>query len=420
MKIVHAADLHIDSPLVGLERYQGAPIERAREATRLAFRNVVDVVLREGARYLLLAGDVFDGDWRDANTGLFFVKELARLRESGCRVLLLRGNHDHELTRTLLFRLPPFVHVFGPPTSGERSYVFEADGVAFHGVSYAQKKVTDSLLPHYPAPLPDLLNVGLLHTNCVASSAHDRYAPCTVDELAAFGYGYWALGHVHAHQILATHPYVVYPGNTQGRHARETGPKGCVVLDVEGTVVRDVRFAETDVMQFVHERITLGETDGEDELHARAEESLGRIAEDAGGRLRAVRLEIDGATRAHGAVLRHGERIAHGIRAAAIGRGSDLWVEKILFSTRPLVPLETLRSSPGLVGELLRDLEHLRTADGEPDLNDLATAALEPLRKKLGAEAEALKLDLADPSTLLDLLAKVETLLAERLTEEEA
>lgn len=419
MKIVHAADLHIDSPLVGLERYEGAPVERAREATRLAFRNVIDLTLREAARYLMLAGDVFDGDWRDANTGLFFVKELSRLRDAGCRVLLLRGNHDHELTQTLLYRLPDFVHVFGPPGTGAHTHAFERDGVAFHGVSYPQKKVTESLLPHYPAPLPDLLNVGLLHTNCIASSAHDRYAPCSVAELTAFGYGYWALGHVHAHQILARDPFVVYPGNTQGRHARETGEKGCVVIDTDGGVVRGLRFAETDVMQFVVKRIELAENDGEDDVYARVEGALDQIARSAGGKLRAVRLELGGATRAHGTLLRHADRVAQNIRSAALGQSSDLWVEKVIVDTRPVVPIEALRASPGLLGELLRQIEQLRTADGEPDLQELAATALEPLRKKLGAEASALRLDLADPSTLIDLLAKAETLLAERLTEEE-
>lgn len=420
MKLVHAADLHIDSPLLGLERYEGAPAERVRQATRVAFRRVVDLCLAENARYLVLAGDVFDGDWRDANTGLFFVKELSRLREIGTHVLLLRGNHDHELTKTLVYRLPDFVHVFGTPAQNDRhSYVFENDGVAFHGVSYGQKKVVESLLPHYPAPRSDLLNVGVLHTNCVASSAHDRYAPCTVGELSAFGYAYWALGHVHAHQVLAKDPWIVYPGNTQGRHARETGPKGCVVVSTDGRSITDASFVETAAMRFSHVTVSLDEDDGEPELYEKTERALDDLAAASGGLLSAVRVAIEGATHAHGTFVRERERIAQNLRSAALGRSDDLWVEKILFSTRPLVPIEELRASPGLVGELLRRIDLLRTEDGEPDLQKLAEAAFEPLKKRLRGEADEIKLPLTDTPTLVELLGRVEALLADRLTERE-
>lgn len=420
MKFVHAADLHIDSPLLGLERYEGAPAERVRQATRTAFRRVVDVCLAERANFLLLAGDVFDGDWRDANTGLFFVKELARLREVGCHALLLRGNHDHALTQTLLYRLPDFVHAFGTPNQADRhSFVFEGDGVAFHGVSYPQKKVVDSLLPLYPPPTRDLLNVGLLHTNCVASSAHDRYAPCSVAELAAFGYQYWALGHVHAHQILSRDPWIVYPGNTQGRHARETGPKGCLVVTTKGNAIEDVTFVETGTMRFSHATVTLDENDGEAELFERVEKALDAIASEGGERASAVRLELAGTTRAHGMLVREHARIEYALRSVALSRSDGIWLEKVLFLTRPLVPLADLRASHGLVGELLRSLEHLRTEDGEPDLQTLAERALGPIRKKLKGEADEIKLALTDTPTLIELIDRVEGLLAERLTERE-
>ncbi len=418
MKLVHAADLHIDSPLVGLERYEGAPAERVRQATRVAFRRVIDLCLSESASFLILAGDVFDGDWRDANTGLFFVKELARLREIGCRVLMLRGNHDHELTKTLLYRLPDFVHVFGTPAQKDRhSFVFEDAGIAFHGVSYGQKKVVDSLLPLYPAPRGDLLNVGVLHTNCIASSAHDRYAPCSVAELASFGYAYWALGHVHAHQILGRDPWIVYPGNTQGRHARETGPKGCVVLSTKGRVVEDVSFVETACMRFCVATVALAEEDGETELYEKVEKELDAVAGASNGLPCAVRVELTGATRAHGMMVRDPDRIASGLRSAALGRSDGLWVEKILFRTRPLVAVEELRASAGLVGEVLRSIDRLRTEDGEPDLQSVAERALGPIRKRLRAEADELKLPLTDTPTLLELVDRVESLLAERLTE---
>lgn len=411
MKIVHAADLHIDSPLRGLERYEGAPFERVRGATREAFRNVVGLCLRESASFLVLAGDVFDGDWKDINTGMFFVRELLRLREIGCRVLLLRGNHDFELTRAL--RWPEHVREFGPPRGKDRSFVFDDDGVAFHGVSYATQKVVDSLLPEYPAPLGrGLLEIGVLHTNATGSAEHAAYAPCTVRELTAHGYAYWALGHVHGHAVLARDPWVVYPGNTQGRNARETGRKGCVVLDCEGAVVRDVRFVDTAVMQWVQLDLALDRDDGRDELLEKTRAALRDLAETHD--LTAVRLRITGASRAHAEVCRDHARLVAQIRTDAMEAGLDLWLEKVDLATSPAVSLAELRDARGLVADLLQSVERIRNDEGDAELHMLARA-LDPLRKKGGKELAELKLE--DPDALRRLLAGAESLLAQRLTE---
>src|SRR5437762_2642437 len=109
VKIVHASDLHLDSPLAGLERYEGAPVEAIRGATRRAFENLVTLCLDERAALLLIAGDVYDGDWKDYSTGLFFAATLARLRDAGTRVVVVRGNHDAASQITKNLRLPAHV-----------------------------------------------------------------------------------------------------------------------------------------------------------------------------------------------------------------------------------------------------------------------------------------------------------------------
>lgn len=425
MKIVHAADLHVDSPLRGLERYEGAPVERVRSATRDAFGRVIDVCLSEGARYLVLAGDVFDEDWKDVNTGVFFVKQLARLRAIGCRVLLLRGNHDFELTRAL--RWPDFVHEFAGPRSGkgsrsregrENSYVFEHDGVAFHGVSYPEREVRTSLLPDYPAPLDGLLNVGVLHTNATGSAEHKAYAPCSVRELAEKGYGYWALGHVHRHAVLAKDPWIVYPGNTQGRHANEPGPKGCVVLETDGASVASLEVAETSVMRWWREEIELGREDDVDELHERVRARLDAILEESDGRLAAVRVVVRGGCRAHAAICRDPRKIVAQIRVDAIDRGADLWIEKVRLETSPEASIEQLRDAQGLVADLLRNVDAIRRDEGDAELLHVARV-LEPVRKKLAKELDEVGLDLSSPDVLRELLGQAEALLAQRLTEGE-
>jgi len=417
MRFVHAADLHIDSPLVGLERYEGAPVSRVREATRDAFRNVVGLCLEEEARFLVLAGDVFDADWRDVNTGLFFVKELSRLRAVGCEVLLLRGNHDFDLTSKLDY--PEHVHEFAPPgkraARGARSHVFEADGIAFHGVSYPTRQVEESLLPSYPEPLSGILNVGVLHTNATGNRSHESYAPCSVSDLVAKGYGYWALGHVHSHAVLHDDPFVVYPGNTQGRSAREAGAKGCVVAEVddEGRRVERVRFAETDVMRYFVEAIRLDPDDDRDALIDRVRAGLDAIVARADGRLAAVRLVISGSARAHKDVATARDALVAQIRSEANDRGDAVWLERVDLATSPAIRIDELRESKGLLGELLRHIEHLRTDDGEPDLLRVASA-LAPLEKKI---ARDVGLHVSDRAVLERILAQAEALLAERLNE---
>ncbi|MFO0671812.1 MAG: hypothetical protein U0235_19675 [Polyangiaceae bacterium] len=122
--------------------------------------------------------------------------------------------------------------------------------------------------------------------------------------------------------------------------------------------MRGLRFAETDVMQFVVKRIELAENDGEDDVYARVEERLtrsrARRRQAARGAARARR-----DARLHD-LLRHADRVAQNIRSAALKGEPDLWVEKVIVDTRPVVPIEALRASPGPLGELLRQIEQLR------------------------------------------------------------
>jgi DNA repair exonuclease SbcCD nuclease subunit len=383
IKFVHAADLHIDSPLRGLDAYDGAPVERVREATRRALTNLVQLCLDERAAFLVLAGDVFDGEWKDFNTGLFFLRELNRLRDNGTRVYLVRGNHDaaSEVTRALTW--PAHVHVFADDRA--ETLVLDELGVALHGLSYPRREVKDSLVPQYPAPIDGALNVGVMHTAAEGRPGHLNYAPCHVDDLVRKGYDYWALGHVHAHEVLHEAPWVVFPGNTQGRHIRETGPKGAVVVSVEDGAIAGVRHAPLDVVRWRELVLTLDSDDGADELYDKARELFGRARDEADGRLLAARLVVEGAARAHAEVAAGRDRVVAELRARALDLGDELWLEKVELRTRPAVALEELRASEGFVGELLRAVAEARR---DPALAAELRAQLQPLVDKLGEELQ--------------------------------
>ena len=220
---LHAADIHLDSPLRGLSAYEGAPVDQFRNATREAFRNLVTRAIETRAAFIVIAGDLYDGDWPDFSTGLFLVKELERLNQAGIRAVVLFGNHDADNRITKSLPWPDNAYRFNHKKP--ETIVFEDLGVALHGQSFARMDVSENLAELYPAPVSGRLNIGVLHTALEGNARHATYAPCSLNQLRNHGYAYWALGHVHAHEVLSRDPWVVFPGNIQGRHIRETGAK---------------------------------------------------------------------------------------------------------------------------------------------------------------------------------------------------
>ena len=247
-KFIHSADIHLDSPLIGLQQYPGAPVEEIRGATRQALKALVELALAEEVAFVLIAGDLYDRDWKDYNTGLFFTAQMSRLREAGIQVLLISGNHDAASHMTKHLRLPD--NVFRPSHQAPESMILEDLGVVVHGQGFYTKAVTENLAVKFPPPRPDLFNIGLLHTSANGRPGHETYAPCTLEDLLAKGYDYWALGHVHQREVLHQDPWVVYPGNIQGRHIREAGPKGCTLVTVDDGKVTAVDHHDLDVLRW--------------------------------------------------------------------------------------------------------------------------------------------------------------------------
>ena len=186
MKFLHAADIHLDSPLRGLDRYEGAPVDEIRNATRRALENLVALAIDEEVDFVILAGDLFDGDWPDFNTGLFFVRQMARLGEKDISVYAVRGNHDAENRFTRKLPWPKNVHFF----SSRKPESFPLDGVdvVLHGQSFANRDVQDDLAAAYPSAAPGKINIGVLHTSLDGRVGHASYAPTRLDVLRSRGY----------------------------------------------------------------------------------------------------------------------------------------------------------------------------------------------------------------------------------------
>ncbi|MEO8874247.1 MAG: DNA repair exonuclease [Polyangiaceae bacterium] len=420
MRFVHAADLHIDSPLRGLERYEGAPVELVREATRAAVRNLVDLCIAEDVAFLVLAGDLFDGDWKDFHTPLFLVSELARLKAKNISAFVVLGNHDLQSELVPHIRWPDNVTVF---QSGQAdTCILQQHQTAIHGRSYAASAVSENLAASFPEPVAGHFNLGLLHTNAAGASGanqHASYAPCTVDELRAKGYDYWALGHVHTHEVLSASPHIVYSGNTQGRHARETGAKGVVLVDVEDGRVTKTRFLPVDVMRWAKLEIVADADDAPRELLQKAKRAIATVAKESDGRALATRIRFSGASNAHAGLSRVEDRarFVADVRAAARDASDRAWVEKVEIATTPLVDIETLRSARDLVGDLLRATQDLASSGGlAKELEPLFL----PLRAKIGPALDDADVKLDDPERLRRYVTEAETILVDLLAGDEA
>ncbi len=412
MKFIHAADIHLDSPLRGLARYDGAPLQEIRSATRRALENLVQLCLDETVDLLLIAGDLYDGDWRDYNTGLFFVHQMARLSRANIPVVLIRGNHDAASQLSKSLRLPRGVHELS--TRKPETCRFERLNVAVHGQGYRDRDIQQDLSEHYPNPLPDCFNIGLLHTAVDGRAGHDLYAPCSVPGLIAKGYQYWALGHVHQREILCQDPWILFPGNLQGRHARETGAKGATLVTLEDNTVTALEHRELDVVRWALCTLDASTSASAHDLVEQVREQVAQAADNAQGRLLAVRLEITGASSAHTQLASDPEGWEQQVRAAVADLDDSVWIEKIRFNTRSPLDLDALLSHDDPLAGLIRGLRELGQDPAglvglSQDFNDLKTR-LPPEYQQL---EDALKLD--DPATLAELLSEVEQLLIPRL-----
>lgn len=416
MRFLHAADLHLDSPLRGLDRYEGAPVDDVRGATRRAFENLISTALRERVDLVVIGGDLYDGDWPDHNTGLFFVKGMTQLAEEGIPVAIVRGNHDAASKLTKSLRLPRNVYLLND--TKPETVILDQIGVAIHGRSFVTPAVLDDLASAYPPPIPDCFNIGLLHTSLNGRPGHDNYAPTTLDVLRGKGYDYWALGHVHAAEIVAREPWVVYPGNTQGRHIRESGPKGCALVTVENGVVQHQTIA-LDVMRWETLSLDIAALPDLDALLDAATVGIrGRLAQ-AEGRTLAIRVRIAGSGPLHRMLAIQPETVEQQLRSAAIeASNAQVWIEKVELTTRPQLDLDRIAERDDPLGLLVRELRGLVADDAARGV--VAEEAIRDLQQKLPVELRegphALLLDA--PDVLAELLSEVEGELIARLSGE--
>ncbi|MDX3973366.1 metallophosphoesterase [Shinella sp.] len=400
-RFIHTADLHLDSPLTSLALRNADLGDLVRSATRKALERIVDLAISEAVDAVIVAGDLYDGSQTSMATALFLMGQMRRLETAGIGVFLIRGNHDaqSQITRELTF--PPNVHVFdgrGKPVKA--GALASGREIHVHGVSFAQPHAPASLLPTFRAPVPDAVNIGLMHTSLAGASRHDPYAPVGIPDLSAHGFDYWALGHIHQRRVHLEKPWIVMPGNPQGRDINEGGPKGVTLATIaeDGTITCE----EHRVAVAVFERLSVDLT-GVDEWSGmldRVETVLGQARAAAGGAHLVARLALTGATPLAWRLRRDEDLLTAELQNIASSLG-ECWIEAVELAVS--APRAATGADAGPLTELSR-LMHEDVVQNHAYREELRETLADMLRQ-LPKEARSLLAadEVAEEALLSDL-----------------
>ena len=340
---------------------------------------------------------------------------MSRLREAGVRVFIISGNHDAASRITRSLRLPENVKQLS--TRAPETVVLDDLGVAIHGQGFPERVVTEDLSATYPAALPDFFNIGMLHTAANGREGHEPYAPCRLEGLISKNYDYWALGHVHRREILHQNPWVLFPGNMQGRHINESGPKGCSVVTIDDHKCLSVEHRNLNVVEWALCEVDAGKVTAPEHVVDIVRRRIEEIRAQNTERMIAVRVVVRGTSAAHEELTRFPERWNNEIRSAVTdSSGGSAWIEKICLKTRTPLKLEELMARDDALADVLRALREAGPGSGSVEA---LKEELMALRAKLPAELfegqESVRIE--DDSGLDVILEDARDILITRLIE---
>jgi DNA repair exonuclease SbcCD nuclease subunit len=373
-RFIHAADLHLDSPFRGIADTSPALRDTLQSATLGALDRVVDHTIDSKADFLVIAGDVYDSKDRSLRALVSFRKQMERLAERHIPVFIVHGNHDPLNGWGSEFQLPPNVVTFGGHTDTEPFIRRGREVAHVTGVSYTRERVTDNLSASFKVPDAAAYSIAVLHANVGHQSGHADYAPATVGELVGAGFNYWALGHVHTRSVLAAEPaMIVYPGNTQGRNARETGARGCFQVDVDMQGRAQLQFVETCVARWVHLEISIREFSTMDQLVDSMLDKAQQAASNFEG-ASVVRCTFRGNGVLHRDLQR--DQMAEELRSLL---HTVVAAETVCIATGPELDFDSLTRTETMVSDFLKLADR---ALEDPDLRQRLTDSLMPLFRR--------------------------------------
>ena len=361
VRFVHAADLHLDAPFQGITATDPRIGAELADATYAAFKRVVETCLTRDVAFLVIAGDAYNSADKSLRAQLRFRTEMERLAEAGIEVFIVNGNHDPQSGWSAGLSLPETVHVF-PTDRVERIEVVRNGEViaAVYGRSFARAAEVTNLALGYHRDASDPVAIGVLHANVGGNGDYEPYAAATLDDLRSARMDYWALGHIHKQEVLAEHPWIVYAGSPQGLNPKETGPHGCLVVEISRGGATTLEHVETAPIAWAQTQLDASEATDLEDIRA----LLLRACEDIrteSGRHTVARIALVGRSAAHADLSRPGvaEQLFDDIRAEGAVDTPWVWIDRLVDRTSPLIDLDELRSGPDFAAELVRIADEL-------------------------------------------------------------
>ena len=419
IKFVHAADLHLDSPFQQIRNKAPDHVAAAlHDATFKAWRKIVDLCITEEVHALLVAGDIYDGADRSLRAQRDFIDGLERLHDKGIRSFVCHGNHDPLDGWEAQLKYPDSCHRFGPEWESVPVFADDPQRAAVTGISYPTREVTENLVEKLERRTPGPFQIGLLHANVGKDTDHYPYAPCSVEDLTGKGINYWALGHVHTGKILnETDPTVIYPGNPQGRHPNERGPRGVYVVEVADDHSVHPRFEAVDVVRWEQIELDIGELQSEQDLLDELPRRVDQRLQEADNRPLVLRIDLLGRGLLHGTLRRQGvvNDLREQINDLFQTREPFAWCERITDRTAPQIDLDALAAGVDFTAELIK---RSRAVQADPARLAALAAELDPLYDN--QRFRFLREEQPDEDEMAALLQEAEAVVLDLLVEDES
>ncbi len=349
IRFIHAADIHLDSPLKGLAKRHNLPTDKILAATRDALVNLVTLAIDQKVDFVLLAGDIYDGDPEDLKANFHFNQQMGRLNQKNIKVVMITGNHDAKSKISKPLSPPKNLTILSAHQPESYEIIKEGEVIAIiHGQGFLNQAETRNLAGTYPAPVAGKLNIGILHTSLDGREGHANYAPTTTNELINKGYSYWALGHIHTREVVHQKPYIIFPGNIQGRHIRETGAKGCYLVTFNDNSEAQLEFKPLDVFRWEAITVNLDGIEEESEFEGKLAETVESRNLPFNEIPHGIRIILKGNTSLHSWLICSQNRISENIQGIFDGiSAGNLFLEQI--------KVETSNEGPALKNEALGD-----------------------------------------------------------------
>ena len=234
MKIIHCADLHLDSKMTAnLSKEQAK--ERKNEILR-TFTRMVDYAKKNKVKAILIAGDMFDT--RNVSAMVRNTVRDVITQNPEIDFLYLKGNHDNDNFLSKLEEIPQNLYLFGDQWTSYAYGNIIITGLELNGEN-SLTAYNSLVLDH------DAFNIVTMHGQLAGYRSKDKAETISLDDLKNKNIDYLALGHVHGFHMdkIDSRGIYCYPGCLEGRGFDECEQKGFVVLDIDmNTLKANVNF----------------------------------------------------------------------------------------------------------------------------------------------------------------------------------